>query len=91
MQTVTRELLISRGKVSLASWPAIGSVAVLLGASLLSQPATAQVSSQTLPKRPPLAPEVLAMHAKLKRAVPSVPGYLESASAVSSPANFNSD
>lgn len=38
-----------------------------------------------------LSPEILAMHARLQRPLPSVPDLSESAYAVSSPSNFNSE
>src|SRR6516165_10838225 len=92
MQKVTRKLQISRGKVPLASWPAVGTIAVLLSASLLSQPVAAQLSSQTRATRPPLTPEVLAMHARLKRSTPTIPTDLELAASTNpSSTNFNNE
>ena len=38
-----------------------------------------------------LSPEILAMHARLLRPLPSVPDLSESGYAVSSPSNFNSE
>ena len=91
MHKVTRTLSISRRKISLGSWPAIGTLVVLLGAGLLSQPVAAQVSSQTLATRPPLTPEILAMHARLKRPAARTPKGLELAAIAAAPITFNSE
>ena len=79
----------------LAKRSTITAFALLALASLLPHQSTAQVSSQASTAQTHvshgLSPEMLAMHARLKRAVPNVPEFFESASAASSPSNFNSD
>ena len=91
MQKVTRTWLTAGRKVALSSRSAIGTLAVLLGASLLSQPVAAQVSSQTIATRPPLSPEILAMHARLKRPTATTPRGLELAATAAAPITFNSE
>ena len=66
-----------------ASRLSIAGLVALSAGGVLSQPIAAQTS--------PLSPEVLAMHARLKRPVPSAPDLSDSAAAVSSPNNFNSE
>jgi hypothetical protein len=101
MKRVVCSLQVSRTKTqkgaSLRRWPrpVIAVLTMLLLTGLLRYEAFAQASVQSSTARtkvtPPLTPEMLAMHARLKRQVPSVPDYVESASALSSPANFNSE
>lgn len=82
---------------SLWSWPRpviiVLTMFVLTG--LLRYQASAQASAQSAAAqtivKPQLSPEMLAVHAQLKRHIPSVPDNVESASALSSPANFNSE
>jgi hypothetical protein len=57
-----------------------------VAAQVLDQPPAAQISINH-----PLSPEILAIHAGLKRPAPSVPDIFESASAASSSNNFNSE
>lgn len=67
---------------------------VVLIASLQYQAAaqaSAQSSAAQTTVKSSLSTEVLAMHARLKRPVPGAPEIFESAAAVSSPNNFNSD
>ena len=80
----------------LAKRPTTIAFAVLTLASLLPNQSTGQVSSQAptaqTQVRHALSPEILAMHARLKRPrPPSVRDLTWSASAASSPANFNSE
>ncbi|MGC1975215.1 MAG: hypothetical protein WA671_00720, partial [Candidatus Sulfotelmatobacter sp.] len=64
-------------------------------AGLLGYQADAQTSAQSsaaqITVNHPLPPEIIAMHAGLKRPVPSVPDNFESAAAISSSNNFNSE
>lgn len=82
---------------SLRRWPrpAIAVLTMLFLTGLLPYEAVAQASlqSSTLQTtiKPKLSQEMLAMHARLKRNITSLPGDVESASALSSPTNFNSD
>jgi hypothetical protein len=96
----TSQVLGGKCGEGMSSWqrakrPTITAFAVLTLASILPYQSTAQISSQAPPAqtqvRHALSPEVLAMHARLKRPVPSVPDLLDSAAAVSSPINFNSE
>src|SRR5215472_16504493 len=74
---------------------AITALAMLPLTNVLSTQACAQASARssaaqgTLNRQ--LPPEIFAMHARLKRSVPTAPDIFESAAAASSPNNFNSD
>lgn len=96
----TSQVLGGKCGEGMSSWqrakrPTITAFAVLTLASVLPYQSTAQISSQAptaqTQVRHALSPEVLAMHTRLKRPVPSVPDLLDSATAVSSPINFNSE
>jgi hypothetical protein len=96
----TSQVLGGKCGEGMSSWqrakrPTITAFAVLTLASVLPYQSTAQISSQApiaqTQVRHALSPEVLAMHARLKRPVPSVPDLSDSAAAVSSPNNFNSE
>ncbi|MGC2021542.1 MAG: hypothetical protein WA654_10855 [Candidatus Sulfotelmatobacter sp.] len=75
--------------------PAITALTMIVLAGLLGYQADAQTSAQSsaaqITVNHPLPPEIMAMHAGLKRPVPSVPDNFESAAAVSSSNNFNSE
>jgi hypothetical protein len=76
-----------------ASRLSIAALVALSVCGLLSQPAAAQASPQDLTTQAQLthrlSPEILAMHARLKRATATMQKDLESAA--SSPTNFNSE
>jgi hypothetical protein len=101
MEKVVRGLQMLRTNnkegASLWPWPQLVIIAVTMFflTGLLRYQAAAQVSVQSSASQVtvnhPLAPELLSMHARLKRPVPSKPEFLDSASVVSSPNNFNSE
>ncbi|MGC2771868.1 MAG: hypothetical protein WA232_09235 [Candidatus Sulfotelmatobacter sp.] len=75
--------------------PAITALTMIVLAGLLGYQADAQTSAQSsaaqITVNHPLPPEIIAMHTGLKRPVPSVPDNFESAAAISSSNNFNSE
>lgn len=95
------EALGGKRSEGMSSWqwsrrPAITAFAVFALANVLSHQSTAQVSSQASTAqtqvRQALSPEVLAMHARLKRPTPTIPTDLElAASTTPSSTNFNSE
>ena len=81
--------------ISYCSGIAITLVGIVFMTGAMSHQVLAQASTQSSAAQvrvnQSLSPETLAMHAKLKRTIPNAPKNLESASAVSSPNNFNSE
>jgi len=91
-QTIRTKYRLSTS-ASFKSRSAIAALAVVFAASLLSQPASAQVSAEipTTQFTSKLSPEILAMHARLKRPVPDMPKDLDFEAATSATSNnFNS-
>ncbi len=103
MSRTIRSLFRMRGPKSgkHASWNSssrrfIAALAVLCTGALLSNAVRAQDSSQTgaagTKVSNTLSPEILAMHARLKRPVPAVPKYVDSSAAQdATPSDFNSE
>ena len=101
MQQIIRTLFRTRGRK--ASQPAssyspagrlsIAALAILCAGGLLSNSAAAQAAPESLTTQAQLthklSPEMLAIHARLKRPAATMPKDLESAT--SSPTNFNSE
>jgi hypothetical protein len=99
METVVCSLQSHRTKknesASPRCWPQLATtaLAMLFLTGILSHQAVAQASTQSAAAQIPvshLSPEILGIHARLKRPVPSVPDIDESAADESGPNNFNS-